>query len=218
MKPRMARASFYRPIVNNVDVGYFVKFVLAYCLMYYFTYVYIALADPKGMFSISLLHDHYINYLSYFETAIMKASNFFAHLFGLNSYVTPGPPLSEFEAPPILKIDNGASIVLSNGCIGLGIASFWLAFVLVSNNTWAKKISWMAVGLMAIFLLNSLRIAVLLYALQTQWHQVFAFIDHHTLFNITSYLFIFLLSWSYTKNTLMVAGPNVATKVLNPYA
>lgn len=185
-------------ISEYLDIKFFIRFILLYLLLYYFTPFYVALADPKGLLSSQFINHHYVNYVSFLENAIINTANFFAHLLSLPSYVIQAHR-SFYESAPILKIDNGASIILTNGCLGLGVMSFWASFIISHDGQFKKKLLWTVFGVLVIFLINCFRITFLLYALQNKWQGIFEIIDHHTMFNLVSYCIIFLMIYSYSR-------------------
>jgi len=90
-------------------------------------------------------------------------------------------------------------------CLGLGIFSFWTAFVLAQSLPIRKKILLTLGGIAGIWLLNCLRIGLLLVALEKDlkaWKQSWSFIgkvNHHDLFNYACYTFILLMILLYYK-------------------
>jgi exosortase/archaeosortase family protein len=103
--------------------------------------------------------------------------------------------------PYRLKIFNGPSVETVYACLGLGLMSFWVAFVITyKSSNWKKKFSWTILGVFCIWLINCFRVALILIALQ-QKKTIDGFWDHHTLFNIVAYSLIFLLISSYIKST-----------------
>ncbi len=83
-------------------------------------------------------------------------------------------------------------------CIGYGITSFWLAFVFANKGSWKKKLLWMTGGALVLWIINVVRISLVLLANSKQWAIPLGW-DHHTWFNIVAYGFIFLMMWVYDK-------------------
>ena len=87
-----------------------------------------------------------------------------------------------------------------------GIYYYYFAHFLLNNNKIYNKskilfkIKWLFIGVLFIFILNILRVSIILYATNKKWHSLFN-IDHHTVFNIVSYGFIFFLMYLYNKNS-----------------
>ena len=172
---------------SHFDVGYAVKFVLYFVPLYYFHIIYLGLTDPNNVYVPFL--DHHLNYIAWFEASILNASNFILHSFGVNSVV---------EGQRII-IKGGAYVLFWPACAGLGISSFWIAFIIAHCVTWKKKLYWCAAGIFCIWLINSARIAIYLVSLQNGW-KTFKHIDHHDMFTLISYIIIVFLIFLFNKS------------------
>lgn len=98
----------------------------------------------------------------------------------------------------IVRIKNGAGVMIAMGCVGYGVYSFWAAYVLANDGKWIKKLLWVVGGLLLLWIINSIRISLVLLTLQ-QKKQMPLGIDHHTWFNVVAYLVIFGMIWVYEK-------------------
>lgn len=97
-------------------------------------------------------------------------------------------------------IVSGSRVSLNNGCLGFSVINFWIAFIVANKSKFLFKIKWLFIGVLFIFILNILRVSIILYATNKKWHSLFN-IDHHTVFNIVAYGFIFFLMYLYNKNS-----------------
>jgi exosortase/archaeosortase family protein len=95
---------------------------------------------------------------------------------------------------------NGRGIILGYECVGYGVMSFWAAFVGASVSSFPKKIMWLFIGFIALWVLNIVRLALLLLATNKGWPVPFGW-DHHTWFNILAYIFIFTMIYLFHKNS-----------------
>src|SRR5690606_17334987 len=96
----------------------------------------------------------------------------------------------------LLTVGRG-SIILAYNCLGLGVMSFLIAFVLTYPKPWKSKLLFLIPGLVFIQVLNIARFVLLaLYwrQLDKKWN-----LDHHTIFNIVVYLFIFIILYLWIK-------------------
>jgi exosortase/archaeosortase family protein len=93
---------------------------------------------------------------------------------------------------------NGRGIKIVYSCVGYGIMSFWIAFVVASAATFKKKAFWLIFGLLFIWLLNITRMSLLLVATNKGWKMPLG-LDHHTWFNIFAYLFIFIFIYLFSR-------------------
>jgi exosortase/archaeosortase family protein len=128
----------------------------------------------------------------------LQCANFFAQLGGLNSHIVDGYTLGS----------HGFNVTIVYSCLGLGIMSFWAAFILADNRSLKTKMYWTFAGLLAIWLINCLRMAVLLSSMINNW-TILSSWDHHSVFNIISYILIGGLIYFYYRNTKKSAGITV---------
>lgn len=170
------------------DVVYFLKFIFLLLALFYFNLFYIAITDWRGMVYSPFL-EHHLNYIDWLRNSVLYTSNAIVHLFGINSYII---------APYRIKIPHGPYVETVYACLGLGLMSFWVAFVSAHKSSWKKKIAWNLVGILCIWFINCWRVALLLIALQHD-NTLSGFVDHHTLFNIFAYALIILLIYLHAK-------------------
>ena len=170
------------------DAVFFAKFILFFLSLYYFNILYLGITSPGGKFYSSFLKEH-LNYISWLTSSILYVSNIIDHAFGIHSYV---------ENAYQIKTSAGSSVTVWLPCLGLGIMSFWVAFVTTDTGSWKKKLYWGLAGIVAIWFINCWRIALLLLAVEKDWYKN-PIIDHHTMFNIVSYTIILLMIWLYYK-------------------
>ena len=98
-----------------------------------------------------------------------------------------------------LKIVNGAAVHIGYDCIGYGVLSFWLAFVIANNGSILRKTFWIIGGSVVIWLVNILRICLFLLSLNKKQTMPFG-LENHTFFNITAYIAIFVMIYFYDKS------------------
>jgi len=85
-------------------------------------------------------------------------------------------------------------------CVGYGVMSFWAAFVIANKATFFRKTFWVIVGWFALWVINCIRILLLLAAIENRWPKN-RYLDHHSMFNIVAYSFIFILIYIYTRSS-----------------
>ncbi len=86
-----------------------------------------------------------------------------------------------------LRVAGSGGIRLVYSCLGLGIMSFFTAFVLAYPKKWKDKLIFLFLGLLAIELLNIIRMAIVALFWSKQAQQI---IDHHIIFNGIIYIII----------------------------
>ncbi len=176
-----------KKFLNRQVLIYLVKFIGAFCFLYYGTLAIIGLSSPGGYY-IGFV-DRYLNFIPAFRNSLLTCSEYFLALLGYESYQAKGIQL-------LLVGGGGVSIVYS--CLGYGITSFWLAFIFANTGSWKHKLFWMLGGAAALYIINVLRLSLVALASHKRWAYPFGW-DHHTWFNIVAYALIFTMMWLYDR-------------------
>jgi len=176
-------------LVKWIDLHYLLRFILVFVALYYFNIFFLGITTPDGKFYSSFLKNN-MNYIAGFSSSILYASQFFLSLFHFDAYI---------EGTQIIRSSN-AAVEVWFPCLGLGISSFWVAFVVAHKISMKNKFLWCIAGLSVIWFINCWRIALLLLALDKKWYSD-SIIDHHTAFNIIAYVAIGFMIFSFVKKT-----------------
>ncbi|MBE7172000.1 MAG: hypothetical protein INR73_15545 [Williamsia sp.] len=168
-----------------VDIAFLVKFAILMAGIYYFNVFYISIIDARGLIYSSFFDQH-LNYFALLRASILHTANGIDHLYGLHSYV----------ADPRLKLPNGHGIYVDLACLGYGVMSFWVAFVVAHKAGWQRKLAWALGGVVFLWLLNCSRVALLLIAVTKGWNTE-KWMDSHALFNLVVYTFIIAMVYLY---------------------
>lgn len=188
-------------IVSFFDTAYITRFLirlLGFYLLFRLTnWLCIALITPEGYYSEFL--DKYLDYVSAIKVSILKTGRLCAQWLDVVSH-----PLGD----SILQVQNGGQVRMAWPCCGLEIMSFWAAFVLADTISLRKKAYWIIGGLAAIWIINCLRIAILVIGKQKDWH-VLLNLNQHDMFNIVAYLLVLGLMFLYYKRNKLVFGKEV---------
>jgi exosortase/archaeosortase family protein len=104
-----------------------------------------------------------------------------------------------YEPNFLIRVVNKRGVIISQGCVGYGVMSFWIAFIFASKSNFKKKAFWIFNGLILIWLINVIRIGLFLVAINKGWKMPLG-IDHHTWFNIFAYTGVFTLIYFYEKS------------------
>ena len=172
--------------IKHFSLIYLVKLVGLTIILHYFYDRYLGIVSPGGSYYSPFL-DHNLNYIRWVRDMLMNGSNFIANGFGTDSYIS---------GLQMMNIGDAITVEVWPPCLGFGIMSFWTAFILTNTGNWKKKSLWWLVGISSICLINCLRIALLLIALDRNWAQNGS-LDHHDLFNLAAYTLIGTLMYSY---------------------
>ncbi len=161
------------------DITRFVcSFTVLFSAMAFINHAFISLTTEGGYYNAWVAK--YLDYVSLYRSVLLKSAGAVTGLFGYDYRVDMYH----------LYINNNSGVRMVYSCIGLNILSFWAAFTLSFPNTRTSKLKYCLSGLIAISLLNVMRIATLamVRTLHDFKHSQF---DHHLIFNIVVYLFIF---------------------------
>jgi exosortase/archaeosortase family protein len=174
-------------LFNKHILIYLVKFAGAFCLCYFGTLAVIGLSAPGGYYSGFV--DKYLNFIPILRDSLLNASKYFLSIFGYECYQA---------APTQLRMVGGGGVNLVYSCLGYGVTSFWLAFVFANTGTWKKKLAWMLGGTIILYIINVIRISLVLLANGKGWQFPFGW-DNHTWFNIVAYAAIFCMIYFFDR-------------------
>ena len=133
---------------------YTLKFLSAFCILYFSTSAIIAFTSPGGYYS-DFVHN-YLDYPTLLRASLLNASKILLSIFGYSSRV-----VGLYH----LQLENGSSVQLVYSCLGYGLMSFWAAFVFANKGSAKKKIAWLLTGFLFLWMINVTRIALLLAAI-----------------------------------------------------
>ena len=178
---------FYIFFPFSITFLFLITFFFLFAVLYFFNVAYIGITSPANYY-INFF-DKYLNYIDWLRELILRTSNQIVRLAGFNAEI-----FGEYR----LGIKDGPAVSMVYSCIGYGVMSLWVAFIIAHNGKIKQKILWIVIGCISILIINCFRVSLLLIALIKNWN-VNGMIEHHTLFNIISYLLIFFLIYVYTN-------------------
>jgi len=167
---------------------YLIKFIGAFCVLYFGTIAVEGLAAPEGKYYSSFI-DKYLDYVSWLRSSLTHGTRLLVSVFGYHT---------DFLSPTVLQVKGGRGINVGYDCLGYGVISFWIAFVFANTGSWKKKAAWMLGGAMILWLINVLRISSVLIGANRNWKFPLGW-DHHTWFNIAAYFSIFIMIYFFDK-------------------
>ena len=172
-------------VENGVSpVKFVLLFIALFAVFYYFNIFYFGLTSPGNHYSAFLAK--YLNYISGLRWLLLKGSAQVLVWLGFtvitNDYelLVPGHPI----------------IQLVYSCLGLGVMSFFAAFVLAYPIKFKSKIGFLLGGLLGIQVLNIARFVLLALFWTRNENRV---IDHHAIFNIIVYVLIAITLYFWVK-------------------
>lgn len=173
---------------QNKFIQYLVKFLGAFLLLYYGTKAIIGLTVPGGHYSPFIAQ--YLDYPSLLRSSLLNGTRLLVAVFGFSAYLRDAYHVT---------IINGRGVHLVYSCLGYGLLSFWIAFIFANRGSFFKKVKWIFSGCMLIWLINVIRITLVLIAANKNWALPMT-MEHHTIYNILVYSCIFLLIWLFHRS------------------
>ena len=179
---------------DKTFLRFILVFISVFLLCYFGALMVTGLAVPGDHYSAFI--DKYFDIASFLRTALIISSKQLLAVFGTEAF-----RVNEY----VLRAVSGKGIRLVYSCLGFGVMSFWIAYTIAMNGRLKYKLLWLAGGLLLIFIINVARISLVLKAANNGWPFPLGW-DHHTWFNIVSYIFILLLIFWHQR---------VSTKITN---
>lgn len=159
----------------NKPLRFAISFVVLFLVFYYFNILFFRATNPGEHYN-AFLTEH-LNYIQAFRSLLLFCTAHLLRLFGF------GAVFNNYE----LLVAGHGTIRVVYTCLGLGVLSFFTAFVLSYPKPLKSKIIVLVLGVILIELLNIIRFMILaLYGNS----QVNKYVDHHTIFNIIIYIII----------------------------
>jgi exosortase/archaeosortase family protein len=167
-------------------IRFAIVFICLFALFYYFNIFYFSVTSLTGKYYSPFFAWH-LNYISGLRHLLLKSSAGLLNLLGYAAIT------NDYE---ILVAGRGTLQVVYL-CLGLGVISFFAAFVIAYPKKFRSKIIFLFCGVIGIEVLNILRFVLLALFWNRRYNHI---IDHHTIFNICLYLVIALALYFWVKH------------------
>lgn len=177
-----------KKLKQNAFLWFVIKFILIFGFLYLSCLAIIGLAAPGKLYSPFV--EKYLNVISWITYTLLWGTKIFVNILGYDTYTLPNF---------IIRIVDGTGVRIAYDCVGYGVMSFWSALVIAYDLKFKAMMKWLVIGLILLWLINVVRIGLLLLAYNKGWGMPLD-IDHHTWFNIVAYLTIFLLMYALDKS------------------
>lgn len=165
------------------------RFLLVFLGLFLFFYYF-----NIFFFSITSHGDHYIaffdehlNYIRLLRRLLLLTSQHIINLFGFTAIS------NDFQ----LLVTGHRTLDVVYSCLGLGVMSFFAAFVIAYPKRQKPKLVFLFAGLIGIQVLNILRFVLLGIFWDKNSHLI---LDHHTIFNIVIYIIIAISLYFWVKH------------------
>jgi exosortase/archaeosortase family protein len=152
-------------------------FIILFLVFDYFNILFFGITSPGSHYSAFLSQN--LNYIEWLRLLLLRSSAGVLNLFGYTA----------ISNNTDLLVAGHGKLRLIYSCLGLGLISFFAAFVLAYPKSTKSKIIFLIAGIFIIEILNVIRFVLLGIFWNGHSNQI---IDHHTIFNLTLYLLIFI--------------------------
>ena len=174
-------------ITDKKFIRFVAIFLSVYVICYYGTIVIIGLAAPGGMYNLFV--SKHLDYVSWIKESIIFAVGAVLAIFGVETNTEPGF---------VIRVCDQKGVFIAMSCVGYGVYSFWIAFVVAHTGIFLKKFFWILGGILILWFINVVRISIFLFVINKNKEMPFG-VDHHTWFNIMAYGFIFGMIYLFNK-------------------
>ncbi len=174
-------------LLNKKFLFFIVKIIGIYLLLYYGTIAMIGIAAPGGLHSTFV--EQYLDYVSWIKRSLIATTGWLVGMFGYETIVEPGF---------LIRVTGKRGVIVAMDCVGYGVYSFWIAYVVANSMAIGRKIAWIVGGVFLLWFINVIRISMFLIAINNNRTMPFG-IDHHTWFNIAAYGFIFMMMYFFNQ-------------------
>jgi len=160
-------------------------FLLLFLAFYYFNIYFFGITSRGNHYSA--FFDQHLNYIRLLRHLLLTCTQHIINWFGFTSIS------NDFQ----LLVAGRGKIDVVYSCLGLGVMSFFAAFVIAYPKKIKSKLIFLLLGLLCIQMLNILRFVLL----ALLWDKKSSMIlDHHTIFNIAIYIIITGSLYFWTKH------------------
>jgi exosortase/archaeosortase family protein len=176
-------------LFKNSDFKQFtIKFLAVFALLYFGTFFWIGFVTPGGYYNEFAAQ--YLDYISAIKNSLLFGTKTLVSFFGIQTV--------QFKNH-IIRFVHGKGVRIAYDCVGYGVYSFWIAFVVANKSSFYRKIRWILIGLILLWSINVIRISLFLVSVNKNWAMPLG-IDHHDWFTIVAYGVIFLWIFVFDKN------------------
>lgn len=173
---------------NKEAIFFVVKLLFFYLLFSQGNLFMNSVMSPYGRFHNAFIAEH-LNYIQWLKSALILPSVWIIKLFGFYTVH------NEMD----ILIVNGPYLRINYACLGIGVMSFLIAFIIAFPAPLKSKWKLLLTGLALIYVLNVLRIVAL--GVLLGWYESSRsnFTYHHEIFNIIVYICVFILLYRWIK-------------------
>ena len=181
-----------RKLLNDPFAIFVTKFLFLFGTFYGLFFLVIGLSSPENIYSPFVAT--YLDFVTSIKKSLMTGTKTLLGFFGYKVDL-----LENF----VIKMKGGRGVFIARDCVGIGVYSFWGAYIIASHHKNLKRtLLWLVGGAFILWLINVARISLLLIFYNKSGSPDIFGLDHHTFFNIVAYGFIFLMIWKFNQRTV----------------
>jgi exosortase/archaeosortase family protein len=168
--------------VTENTIGIIIFFILKIFILFFLfdlTFQFLIGAPVKGGIYVPFLEKY--NVAEWYRDFLLYGGGKLVGLWGYD-YTIDGK---------VLSISGGSGVIMGYSCYGFSLISMFMALIIAYPKNPHLKIYYLVIGVAIILLLNMIRTGGLAIAYTQMAHQSIRDIDHHMVFNVIVYLFIF---------------------------
>ena len=166
---------------------FLIKFLAVFAFLYFGTFYWIGFVTPGGYYNEFAAQN--LDYISAIKTSLLIGTKILLSFFGIKT--------AQFENH-VIRFVNGKGVRIAYDCVGYGVYSFWIAFVVANKSSFLRKIIWIFIGFFMLWSVNVIRISLFLVSENKHW-KIPLGINHHDWFTIVAYAVIFLMIFVFDK-------------------
>lgn len=165
-----------KKLLANPSVKFIIVFLLLFVVFYYFNIYYFAVTTPTSRHYNAFIAEH-LNYIKGLRLTLLAISTNLLNLMGFTT----------IHDDYIMLVAGHGSIQVVYKCLGLGVMSFFAAFVIAYPKSVKAKIVFIIAGILVLQFLNVIRFMLL----AVFWTKTGSTtLDHHSIFNFVIYLIV----------------------------
>ncbi len=164
---------------------FLVVFIGLFLIFYYFNIFYFSITS-RGSHYVPFFDEH-LNYIRWLRNLLLTVSRSIVNMLGFTCISNDHQ----------LLVAGRGIIDVVYSCLGLGVMSFFAAFVIAYPKKLKPKLIFLLIGLISIQVLNVLRFVLLAVLWDKKSHLI---LDHHTIFNIIIYIIIAITLYFWVKH------------------
>ena len=174
-----------KKLLSDPSVKFTILFLAIFLIFYYFNIYYFAATTPTSRHYNPFLANN-LDYIKGLRLILLDTSTYILNLLGFTA----------IHDNYIMLVSGHGSIQVVYKCLGLGVISFFAAFVIAYPKPLKAKIIFIITGIVLLQILNVIRF-MLLAVFWTKANSTL--IDHHTIFNFIIYLIVAISLYFWVK-------------------